>query len=53
MHGVYDAVKVKFNLGYTLDFHQVLLSKVLHEDCMTFLPKCEADKRTFLIGHRK
>ena len=30
--------------GNTLDFLQVLLSKVLYEDCMTFLPECGADK---------
>ena len=27
----------------TADFLQVLLSKVLYEDCMTFLPECGAD----------
>ena len=27
-----------------LDFVQVLLSKVLYEGCMTFLPECGADK---------
>ena len=26
--------------GRYLDFHQVLLSKVLYEDCMTFVSEC-------------
>ena len=28
---------------WRLDFHQVLLSKVLYEDGMTFLPECGTD----------
>ena len=33
-----------------LDFLQVLLSKVLYEDCMTFLPECGADKSLYFIS---
>ena len=29
---------------FHVNFLQVLLSKVLYEDCMTFLPECGADK---------
>ena len=37
-------------VGCELDFLQVLLSKVLYEDCMTFLPECGADKSLSFIS---
>ena len=40
-------------ITFIVDFLQVILFYVLYGDCMTFLPECGADKRTFLIGHRK
>ena len=39
-------------IGRLVDFLQVLLStKVLYEDCMTFLPECGADK-SIVFQHR-
>ena len=44
--------KVSWKDHVRVDFHQVLLSKVLYEDCMIFLPECGADKSLFVFQHR-